>query len=191
MEKRNWCFTALSIWRLDNHSSHLESALYVGVTLPCGIPSTTFLPYAGDVNAMTNRYVQTAKRILGQTSPGRYFEVFEDDAFIVSFPKSGNTWTRFLIANLLHPEQPADFSNIDRLIPESEGLTRNELNRVPRPRIMKSHEYFDPRFRKVIYIVRDPRDVAVSQFQYYRKRRRIADDYPIEKFVSDSWRATP
>jgi hypothetical protein len=133
---------------------------------------------------MIKRLINATKRALGHTSPGRYFEVFDDDTFIVSFPKSGNTWTRFLIANLLHPEEPANFGNIDRLIPESEGLTRNQLARVPRPRIMKSHEYFDARFRKVIYIVRDPRDVAVSQFHFFRKRRRIGDDYSIEEFVT-------
>ena len=133
---------------------------------------------------MIRRLINTAKRALGHTSSGRYFEVFDDDTFIVSFPKSGNTWTRFLIANLLHPEQPANFGNIDRLIPESEEMTRSQLARVPRPRIMKSHEYFDARFRKVIYIVRDPRDVAVSQFHFFRKRRRIGDDYSIEQFVT-------
>jgi hypothetical protein len=133
---------------------------------------------------MIKRLINTTKRALGHTSPGRYFEVFDDDTFIVSFPKSGNTWTRFLIAHLLHPEETANFGNIDRLIPESEGLTRNQFARVPRPRIMKSHEYFDPRFRKVIYIVRDPRDVAVSQFHFFRKRRRIGDDYSIEQFVT-------
>ncbi|MGB9234955.1 MAG: sulfotransferase domain-containing protein [Terriglobales bacterium] len=133
---------------------------------------------------MIQRLINATKRALGRTNPGRYFQVFDDDVFLVSFPKSGNTWTRFLIANLLHPEEPVTFGNIDRLIPESEDLTKNQLKRVPRPRIMKSHAYFDPRFRKVIYIVRDPRDVAVSQFHFYRKRRRIADDYPIEQFVS-------
>ncbi len=133
---------------------------------------------------MIRRLINTTKRVLGRTSPGLDFEVFDDDVFLVSFPKSGNTWTRFLIANLLHPEEPANFGNIDRLIPESEGLTRNELARMPRPRIMKSHQYFDPRFRKVIYIVRDPRDVAISQFHFYRKRRRITDDYSIEQFVT-------
>jgi hypothetical protein len=133
---------------------------------------------------MIKRLVNTTKRALGQTSSGRYFEVFDDDTFIVSFPKSGNTWTRFLIANLLHPEEPANFGNIDRLIPESEEITKSQLACLPRPRIMKSHEYFDPRFRKVIYIVRDPRDVAVSQFHFFRKRRRIGDDYSIEQFVT-------
>jgi len=137
-----------------------------------------------DHDSMMKRLINTTKRALGHTSQGRHFEVFDDDTFIVSFPKSGNTWTRFLIANLLHPGEPANFGNIDRLIPESEELTKNQLARVPRPRIMKSHEYFDARFRKVIYIVRDPRDVAVSQFHFFRKRRRIADDYSIEQFVT-------
>ncbi len=133
---------------------------------------------------MITRLIHTAKRALGHTSAGRYFEVFDDDTFLVSFPKSGNTWTRFLIANLLHPEEPANFGNIDRLVPESEGLTRKQLASVPRPRILKSHEYFDARFRKVVCIVRDPRDVVVSQFHFFRKRRRIADDSSIEQFVT-------
>jgi sulfotransferase family protein len=133
---------------------------------------------------MIKRLIGGMRRALGLHHPGRNLVVFEDDTFIVSFPKSGNTWARFLIANLLHPEEPANFGNIDRLIPESEGLTKRQLARVPRPRIMKSHEYFDARFRKVIYIVRDPRDVVVSQFHFFRKRRRIGDDYSIEQFVS-------
>jgi Sulfotransferase domain len=133
---------------------------------------------------MIKRLLNATNRVLGRASQGRYFEVFDDDTFLVSFPKSGNTWARFLIANLLHPEEPANFGNIDRLIPESEELTMRQLARLPRPRIMKSHEYFDARFRKVIYIVRDPRDVAVSQFHFFRKRRRISDDYSIEKFVT-------
>jgi Sulfotransferase domain len=133
---------------------------------------------------MIKRVIHATKKALGHTSPGRYFEVFDDDTFLVSFPKSGNTWTRFLIANLLHPGEPANFGNIDRLVPESEGLTKKQLACVPRPRILKSHEYFDARFRKVVYIVRDPRDVVVSQFHFFRKRRRIADDSSIEHFVT-------
>ncbi|MGB8013330.1 MAG: sulfotransferase domain-containing protein [Terriglobales bacterium] len=133
---------------------------------------------------MIQRLINATKRALGHTSSGRYFDVFDDDTFIVSFPKSGNTWTRFLIANLLHPEEPANFGNIDRLVPESEEMTKSQLASLPRPRIMKSHEYFDARLRKVVYIVRDPRDVVVSQFHFFRKKRRIGDDYSIEQFVT-------
>lgn len=132
---------------------------------------------------MIKRLVNATNQVMGRTSPGRHFKVFDDDTFIVSYPKSGNTWTRFLIANLLHPDEPVDFGNIDRIVPESEELTQNQLRRLARPRIMKSHQYFDSRFRKVVYIVRDPRDVAVSQFHYEKKRGRAGDDYSIEQFI--------
>jgi hypothetical protein len=54
---------------------------------------------------------------------------------------------------------------------------------MSRPRIIKSHECFDPRYPRVMYIVRDPRDVALSQYHYHRKCMKIADDYPIEQYV--------
>jgi hypothetical protein len=55
---------------------------------------------------------------------------------------------------------------------------------MPRPRIIRSHECFDPRYPRVIYIVRDPRDVVLSQYHYHRKLRKIEDDSPLEKFVT-------
>jgi len=55
---------------------------------------------------------------------------------------------------------------------------------MPSPRIIKSHECFDPRYPRVIYIVRDPRDVAVSQYHYHRKLKKISDDSPIETFIT-------
>jgi Sulfotransferase domain len=131
---------------------------------------------------MIRRLKAGIKRAFGVHRPGREMEIFPDDVFLVSYPKSGNTWTRFLLANLIHPEEPATFANIDRLIPAPEILTARELRRIPRPRIMKSHQYFHPRFPRVICVVRDPRDVAVSQYHYFRKRRRIGDDYPLSDF---------
>jgi hypothetical protein len=124
------------------------------------------------------------QRGLGLHRPGRSLVIFPDDIFLVSFPKSGNTWTRFLLANLRFPDQPATWANIDRLIPDPTGTTKRDFDRMPRPRIIKSHECFDPRYPRVVYIVRDPRDVVVSQYHYHRKIRKIEDDSPIEKFVA-------
>ena len=104
---------------------------------------------------------------------------------MVSYPRSGNTWTRFLIANLLHPEAPATFANIERLVPDAEAQSSLALKRIPRPRCIKSHEYFDHRYRRVIYIVRDPRDVALSYYHFSRKYRHIDDAYPLNLFVED------
>jgi hypothetical protein len=117
-------------------------------------------------------------------SPGRDLEVRPDDTFVVSYPKSGNTWTRFLIANLVYPDTPANFANINDLILDPDALSKRRLARMPSPRVLKSHQCFEPRFPRVIYIVRDPRDVVVSQFHMHRKRKVIGDDYPMEKFVT-------
>lgn len=123
--------------------------------------------------------------LTGTDIAGRTLAVFPDDTFIVSYPRSGNTWTRFLIANLLHPEEPATFANIERLLPDSEAQSSRYLRRVQRPRVIKSHQYFDPRFPRVVYILRDPRDIALSYYDFQRKYRQIEDNYPLGAYVSD------
>jgi hypothetical protein len=128
--------------------------------------------------------IEKTKKLLGYKAPGRQVAVFPDDTFLVSYPKSGNTWTRFLIANLLHPERAAEFANLNTIIPGVDVVSHRELKRHPRPRILKSHHYFDPRYPKVIYIVRDPRDVALSQYHFHRKRHVMGDEVSMEKFVS-------
>ncbi len=120
----------------------------------------------------------------GLHRPRRNLKVFPDDVYLVSYPKSGNTWTRFLVANLVYPEKSPDFSNINELIPDLEVLTKRHLERLPRPRYIKGHQYFDPRYPKVVHIVRDPRDVVLSEYHFDIKRRAISDDYPLEQFVS-------
>ena len=133
---------------------------------------------------MIQRLMRGARRALDLHQPGRYLDVWPDDIFILSFPKSGNTWTRFLIANLIYPETPADFSNINRLTPDPEAMSKRELAKMPRPRIIKSHQYFDPRYPRVIYIVRDPRDVMLSMYHFQRKCRVIEDQFPLEKYAT-------
>jgi len=133
---------------------------------------------------MIKHLMAGVNRGLGRNRPGRELLILPDDIFLVSFPKSGNTWTRFLLANLRFPQEPATFANIDRLIPDPTATTKRDFQRMPRPRIIKSHECFDPRYPRVVYIVRDPRDVVVSQYFYHRKIRRIEDESPIEKFVT-------
>lgn len=126
-----------------------------------------------------------AKYLLGKDIAGRNFAVYPGDTFIVSYPRSGNTWTRFLVANLLHPEETVTFTNVERLVPDTSSQSNRALKRTPRPRTIKTHEYFDARYKKVLYIVRDPRDVALSYYDFQRKYRQIEDEFPLEHYVSD------
>jgi hypothetical protein len=125
------------------------------------------------------------KYALGRDIAGRTLAVRPDDTFIVSYPRSGNTWTRFLVANLLHPQEAATFANIERRVPDTEAQSSRYMQGIPSPRTIKSHSYFDPRYPRVIYIVRDPRDVALSYYDFSRKYRHIEDSYPLERYLGD------
>lgn len=126
-----------------------------------------------------------AKYLLGKDCAGRNFAVFADDTMIVSYPRSGNTWTRFLIANLLHPDLDVSFTNVENLVPDTAAISSRALKKISRPRIIKSHEYFDHRYPRVIYIVRDPRDVAVSFYNFQRKYGQIDDNLPLDLYIDD------
>lgn len=124
------------------------------------------------------------RTLLGIDHVGRNFGVYPDDTFIISYPKSGSTWTRFLIANLVHPEETVTFANLDRVLPSTVVASRRQLKRTSRPRFLKSHNYYDHRYQRVVYVVRDPRDVVLSEYRFHLKGRRIEDGYPIERFVA-------
>jgi hypothetical protein len=126
---------------------------------------------------------QAGRVLTGRQIAGRGATVFPDDIFLVSYPRSGNTWTRFLLSNLIYPDEPTTFLNIESRIPEIYFNFDRAMRRLPRPRILKSHECFQPHYPRVIYVVRDPRDVAVSYYHHNVKARNIPEDYPMESFV--------
>jgi len=135
------------------------------------------------------RRLKLATRYLaGHTNVRRTINVFDDDVLLASYPKSGNTWTRFLVANLLQRREPVTFANIERIVPDIYLHYDPFLSRIPRPRVIKTHESFDPRFRRIVLIVRDPRDVAVSYYHHLVKYGALAPDAAmgpyLERFVA-------
>jgi hypothetical protein len=138
---------------------------------------------SGNWQRAVRAIAQAGRALTGRQLAGRNVTVFPDDVFLVSYPRSGNTWARFLIGNLIYQDEPVTFANIESRLPEIYFNPDHVMRRLPRPRILKSHECFQPQYRRVIYIVRDPRDVAVSFYHHNIKAGNIPDGYAIEDFV--------
>jgi len=132
---------------------------------------------------MIKRTKETIRSLIGLTSANRNVTVYSDDVFLVSYPRSGNTWTRFLIGNLVNIDEPIDFGKIELRIPDIHQNSDRKLRQLNRPRILKSHESFDPRYKKIIYLVRDPRKVVVSYYYYHLKVRKIEESYSLDSYV--------
>jgi hypothetical protein len=98
-------------------------------------------------------------------------------AWIASYPKSGNTWTRILLASYLRDKQVevrlAQLGRFDDAVPDLVTLMR--AGRMPpvdrsQPLAVKTHflpglgihDLYRAATTKVIYLVRNPRDVIPS-----------------------------
>jgi hypothetical protein len=92
-------------------------------------------------------------------------KILEDDIFIVSYPKSGNTWVRFLLANMKSRGEEINFNNIEHYIPDV-YTSKTLINKQKKNRIIKTHNNLLEYYPKSIYIYRDYRDVLVSYYFY-------------------------
>lgn len=138
-----------------------------------------------DLPPFAARVKLAARHILGHARATPMIEVSDDDVALASYPKSGNTWMRFMLANLMYPSKQVTFENIDSLVPTVYGRYYPFLRKVPRLRIIKTHECFDPRFERVLLLVRDPRDVAISYYHHLVNCRSLAKDYSFDRFVDE------
>jgi hypothetical protein len=117
------------------------------------------------------------------TPAARGLTVLPSDVFLVSYPRSGNTWLRFLLANALRPAKEATFATVGDVVPDIYDVTDRDLLRRPSPRLLKSHEPVDERYGRVAYLVRNPADVALSYYHYLIKMRVLEPGYDVERFV--------
>jgi hypothetical protein len=91
----------------------------------------------------------------------------DDDIWLASYPRSGSHFVRFILVSaqhfLRHGSFPNDLSGM-KAIPDVHGRRLDFAEGSPR--ILKTHFPFDPRYRRVIHLIRDPRDVLISYFHY-------------------------
>jgi hypothetical protein len=95
----------------------------------------------------------------------RYTGVRPNDLFIASYPRSGTTWLRFLLFELL-TGTPAEFVPVNESIPYV-GKHRGAPELLPSGgRVIQTHETFLLGVRSAIYLVRDPRSVVLSEYRW-------------------------
>jgi Sulfotransferase domain len=108
------------------------------------------------------------------------------DVFVGSYPRSGSTWLRFMLLEIL-AGQASGFANTNEMLPD---VGKHEAGAPVLPgggRLIKTHEPFRAEYKKAIYLVRDPRDVALSEFAYQKALGLVQDDFDlyIERFLRD------
>jgi Sulfotransferase domain len=89
-----------------------------------------------------------------------------EDIFIVGYPRSGNTWMQYLIAGAILDLNPrlAPDSLVQSLVPDVHAT--RFYKRFGTPTFFKTHHLPQSEYRRVLYLVRDGRDVMVSYFHY-------------------------
>jgi len=114
----------------------------------------------------------------------------DDDIFLVSFPKSGNTWISFIIANMIIEKLGLDMMvnhfNIHGFVPDihqGQDLP-SDMGFFPFKRIIKSHAYYHPEYKNVLYILRDPRSVMVSYHKFVVGLDKYDND--LDNFIRDN-----
>jgi hypothetical protein len=142
-----------------------------------------------DVTRLSARLPIPAKRLARHAVVlARMRGIRSTDALLVSYPKSGSTWLRFLLAHVLSGEE-SDFDSIRNVVPPigrqryAPGLLADE------GRLLRAHEPMSVHARlavPTVYLVRDGRDVALSYLAHERRYARFDGGVTtfLEQFLS-------
>lgn len=87
-----------------------------------------------------------------------------DDRYIYSYPRSGSTWLRTILGNLVDPTLDVDPERRRRLMPGVSVRNARLINALESPRLIKSHGRYMGPVPRAVYLVRDGRDVIVSMY---------------------------
>lgn len=109
--------------------------------------------------------------------------------FVVSYPKSGRTWLRFLLGRALSPNSDDKLLETDLLTQRlSQPVVHFTNDDYPAWKSIERMDRDKRRFdsKRVMLLVRDPRDVVVSYyFQFTKRGDREAANEPFSGTLSD------
>jgi hypothetical protein len=121
-----------------------------------------------------------------------YREFRQTDNFIVSYPKCGRTWLRAMLIHYLSPEDAARHLELLPYTAADPGLPNTSLTHDDYPHWKSASALVTDKSvyegKRVLILVRDPRDVLVSSYFQFtkrgdRERARSDFDGPIDEFV--------
>lgn len=124
----------------------------------------------------------------------RWYHWTITDAYLVSFPKCGRTWLRLIVGRAIQQHfgfdaertKMLDLTPLARLHP---GVPRIEVTHEGTPHLQTPEELNTSKsryaFKKVVLLVRDPRDVVVSLY-YQRCKRDETYDGALRDFIYES-----
>ena len=95
----------------------------------------------------------------------RHRHIQSSDVVLASYPRSGSHWLSFMLFEMLVGQDP-DFKSTENALPEVwRGYAAPEF--FPGGgHLLRTHEQARPEYKKAIYLVRDVRDVAISEYAY-------------------------
>lgn len=113
-----------------------------------------------------------------------------DDFLFAGFPRSGSTWTRHVLCNLISLNEWGG-RDVEPMLNETmPALGASNLfkpwSHTTMPRVVKTHRRYSALFGRVqsVGIIRDPRDVMVSRYHLIRDKRGEVDE-PFGRFIRD------
>ncbi|KAM4040979.1 amine sulfotransferase-like isoform 1-T3 [Anomaloglossus baeobatrachus] len=122
-----------------------------------------------------------------------HMEIQDGDVFLVTYPKSGTIWTQqilSLIMNEGHRNGTEQITNIERAPSIEYNIYNVDFKSRPSPRLFSSHlpYYLMPkdlrsRMGKIISVSRNPKDVLVSFYHFYKMNPRITCKINWEIFI--------
>jgi hypothetical protein len=103
------------------------------------------------------------------------------DVFLGAYPKSGATWTSFVLFEILSG-LPAGFKSIKQLMP-SVGEHAKAMRLLPGGgRLIGTHEQYRKDYHRAIYLVRDARDVLLSESAFLQALDYVHGN--LDQFIS-------
>jgi Sulfotransferase domain len=103
-----------------------------------------------------------------------------EDVFFDSYPRSGTTWSRHTLFEIL-TERQSGFRAVDSTLC-GVGKHHNGGSVLPGGgRLISTHEQYRREYKKAIYLTRDCRDVVLSEFTYLRNLEFFHGD--LDEFV--------